>query len=285
MKTLMIAATSLLLAVHAHAADKTDFSGFYVGGTALFGSSTRIQGGEDGWLRHRIPDIEDFRPKPAQLGGFGGYNIVDGKMMYGFELDFRSDLARARRNSTNPIYEKHYPQAYVWGSGGGGPAGGGSLYYMFDGGISKQDYKERYEYQETFAPTASFRIGRQIDNVLLYARLGAGGSLISEKFTSDDTSSTYCTNETSRYDWTPTGQFTGYITGCLNPYAGKKDTKSKSTFLPTATFAIGAEYHFDSVFTRLEGELRHTFLNENLMFSPSDGATRYAISASIGYRF
>lgn len=259
-------------------ADTIDISGFYLGGTLLKGTSSSIQTWENNGLD---PEIDDFRPNSPQVGAFGGYNFIDGSTLFGLEFDVRTDTTKEKQDANLSKYEAIYPQQYGYGSGGLGH----SFYSSYEGGLSRSDRRQSYSYEETFSPTLSARVGHQINNVLLFARAGAGGALISEKITDDDSGSVYCGQTQTFTAYDQFGNFKNYMVGCSNPYAGKVQVKERDSFRPTATLALGAEYHFEKMFARVEGELRHIFLDDKLLLSPSDGATRYAISTSIGFRF
>jgi opacity protein-like surface antigen len=256
-------------------------SGFYFGGSTLVGTGSDIEGGQDIWRRSE----EGFDPNKFQLGAFAGYNVMYGSLLLGAELDVRASTDNSTVGTQSDRIETVYPAFSQSSSGSFQDAGRPPVLGTMEGGQQVYDFKTSYEYKETVAPTLSVRVGHQFNDFLLYGRIGAGIALIEESFAEDDTGSVYCTQETTRQDFTQSGSYTIHRTGCLNPYSGARKVKTEDSIKPTATLAVGAEYNFDRVFVRGEGEMRHMFLDDKLMFSPSDGATRYAISTSIGLRF
>lgn len=122
-------------------------------------------------------------------------------------------------------------------------------------GWGSDDPNHEHTIQEIASPTFSVRIGRQFDSFLVYAGIGAGASYLKEDMSSD------------------------YHGDMPNTYL------KKSGWSPTISASIGAEYHFDRYFTRVDGQIRHLYLGRKMLLSGYDEITRYEATASVGIRF
>lgn len=261
-----------------------DLSGFYLGATVGLGSSSKIE--RDANDRSLIfPNGEEFRANSPTVGVTGGYNAVSGNTLFGVQLDITGDLTEKKRSESSPEYSYEFPRQNGWSRWSHGRPIGTVEAYEYPTGTQLYAGRSFYNYKEQIAPTISIRIGRQYDNLLVYGRVGTGLARIKETFGYDDSKSVYCSSTLSetRYITADTAEY--WTTACNNPYSGSITSTSRNITRPTATLAVGSEYHFDRYFTRLEGEMRHTFLDEQLDFSPSNGLTQYKVTTGIGIRF
>lgn len=267
-----------------------DLSGFYLGATFGFGSSSKIDRADYGYV-NGIPngysDFDLFRANSPTIGITGGYNAFSGNTLFGLQVDITGDLTEKKRSFDHQEYSYEFPRQGGWGwssSPHGKPVGSADT-FEYAGGTQKSAGSSFYRYSEQIAPTLSLRFGQQFDSWIVYGRVGAGLSRIKETFGYDDSKSVLCGSTTTetRYTWPNTTEY--WTTACNNPYNGSITSSSRTVTRPTATLALGSEYHFDRYFTRLEGEMRHTFLDEKLDFSPANGVTQYKVSTGIGIRF
>ena len=274
--------------VNATTPKQRDLSGFYLGALVGFGGSSKIDrpSYEYGYgYSHR--DFDGFRANSPTIGITGGYNSFSGNTLFGVQLDITGDLTEKKRSFDHQEYSYDFPRAGGWGWSSwphGKPVGSVDTFEN-SGGVKKSAARSFYRFQEKIAPTVSVRFGHQIDNFLIYGRVGAGLSRIKETFGRDDSNSIYCSSTTMETSYTSPYAYEGRYAACNNPYNGSITSTSRTVTRPTATLAVGSEYHFDRYFTRLEGEMRHTFLDEQLDFSPSNGLTQYKVTTGIGIRF
>ncbi|MDM9644456.1 outer membrane beta-barrel protein [Rhizobium sp. S163] len=145
---------------------------------------------------------------------FGGLNFSYGDFVFGPELSLRANL------SPQTISESQSTS--------------GAIHW-------------RSTYQETFAPTLSFRAGAKVDRFLLYGRAGLG---------------------TSRIKWVGEEK---------TPFYEERETDHLSGIALSG--ALGAEYNLDRFFVRLEGEVRR------LQLDGDTNITEYQANTAIGVRF
>lgn len=264
-----------------------DLSGFYFGATFGFGSSTEVDK-----FRPEIPKTtyyganDTFRANSPTLGITAGYNAFSGASLFGLQLDISGDTSSKKWSYDDPVEVYNMPQksgsSYGWEHGK--PIGSIDLSEI-EGGALQSALSHHYKYREQVSPTISARFGHQFDSVLLYGRIGAGIARIKETYTYDNTKSVYCGSVTKETHYTSPKSTESWNVACNNPYNGDSYSSSRTLTRPTATIAIGAEYHFDRYFTRLEGEMRHVFLDRKLNFSTSTGLTHYKFVTGIGLKF
>ena len=268
----------------------SDLSGFYVGATFGFGSSTDIE--------HRVStsgypnyygytNFDSFRANAPTIGVTGGYNAFAGSSLFGIQLDITGDVIDKKRSYDHYAYSSDLPRysGSGWSSWPHGKPVGSVDHYEYSGGVKASAASSFYRYREQIAPTISARFGHQFDNMLLYGRVGVGVARIKETFGYDDSKSVYCGSTTYENRYITDYETEQWAIACNNSYNGDITTSSRTITRPTATFAIGGEYHFDQYFVRLEGEMKHTFLDRKLNFSADTGLTQYKITTGIGIRF
>lgn len=146
------------------------------------------------------------------------------------------------------------------------------------------DMRSTITVQELATPDLSIRLGRQIGNVLLFTKVGAGAAFIKETRTLDDSGSTYCHGimRTERYE---TGVVEQYLDGCSLLKSGFVGATSSTKIYPVLIGGFGAEIHFDRYFLRGEAEYR-AVLNDD--FDGSIGAdigAHIRATTAIGLRF
>lgn len=250
-------------------------SGWYVG-ASIGGSATQSINGPVG----------DLNFPSGFAGGVVGYNAFHGPILTGIELDVRSALQRNSQGFEYGLWEAEFPTQVGWSEGWAHGRTPGTVERSLQaGGAAKSDQRFSYTISEKYSPTLSARMGYAHDNWLFYARLGGGGALIKETTTMDDSRSIYCTQTAVDTHFPSERRTETYHVGCVNPYAGDVAKESKSTWVPTTTLAAGVEYHFDNYFVRGEAEVRHTFINNRLSFSESDGVTNYQFGTTLGVKF
>lgn len=266
------------------APERKDLSGFYIGGTLGFGSSSKIDTPSYNY-RQGYSDFESFRANSPTMGVSVGYNAFSGSTLFGLQLDVTGDLSSEKQSYNHPTYTLDYANQFGWSSGYHGQRPGTVFEYENTNVTKHSEATSFYKYQGKIAPTLSVRFGQQFDSFLVYGRVGAGISRIKETFGYDNTKSVYCGTTTNEIRYISETYAEYWTTGCNDQYNGTITSSSRTITRPTATLAVGAEYHFDRYFTRLEGEMRHTFLDEKLDFSPSNGLTQYKVNTGIGIRF
>lgn len=264
-----------------------NLSGFYFGATFAFGSSTEATIIRPEQRYHTYYGADDvFKANSPTIGVTAGYNAFSGASLFGIQIDVEGDLRAKKWSYDDFVNETSLPHKRSWSSGWEhGQLVGSTMTHEEDGGRIHSESVQRYKYKEQISPTLSARVGHQFDNILLYGRFGAGLTRIKETRTYDDTRSTYCSTSTieSRYPTSISAE--EWMIACNNPYNGGSYSSTRTITRPTATIAIGAEYHFDRYFTRLEGEMKHIFLDRKLNFSTNTGLTQYKIVTGIGLRF
>lgn len=265
-----------------------DLSGFYLGATVGLGSSSKIDRADYGYVNgisNGYSDFDAFRANSPTVGASVGYNAFSGSTLFGIQLDVTGDLASEKQSYSHPTYTLDYENQFGWSSGYHGQRPATIVEYENTGVTKRSEASSFYKYQEKIAPTLSFRFGHQLDNLVVYGRVGGGIARIKETFGYDNTKSVYCGTTTNEIRYITETYAEYWTTACNNPYNGSITSTSRTVTRPTATLALGSEYHFDRYFTRLEGEIRHTFLDEKLDFSPSSGLTQYKVTTGIGIRF
>jgi hypothetical protein len=157
---------------------------------------------------------------PAGWSGVaaGGYNMTFGPALIGIELDGRWGD------------EKFAGNGAASNNSGIGPAGG-ILY--------------RYNFSNEAGVHLSGRIGAVLGETLIFAKLGAGASKITDTFATNQTAAFRCSS--TQFVVPPVGP--GF-TQCINPLAGGAATFTQTRWVPSMILGVGAERNIGPLFVR-----------------------------------
>lgn len=310
MRILFVVA-ALTAAGAASAGDLVDMSGPYVGGglsRSTAGSANLYPYPWDVWAgiptfssadvisspKGEFPDFDGTLS--AQMPGWwsasaiAGYNWEIGDTIIGVEgrVSFGLNKSEITSSSVNQ-----------WGGPPIGRDGGGQHYLWWDQPIGAEfiqqadvlwrtttDTRYSYSLEEIASPDIVLRLGRRIDNLLLFAKIGGGVSLIEERETFDDTRTTYCTVQQFRSVITgPSGSFERFNEGCVQFTHGVAGTRSETKLVPTVILGVGGEYHWDKYFLRGEVEFRYLVGEVSDLKQSTDLSSQIRLGTSIGLKF
>lgn len=245
---------------------------FYIGGqlgggTSLLSPSSIVT---DGYL------FLDAR-------GFAGANLTDGPSMFGIEVSLGGDLKQNVFFTSRDTATNSFPVLLSTQFGHPGPSfptSGVIPGPEWTGGFSTRDYRTTRSLQRLASGIVSARIGHQMDDLLIYGRVGGGITLVEITSISDDSRTVWCRAYSTEWHMRPDG-FDTYATDCLDPRAGV--VTSSTTHHPSALLSvgIGVEKSWGQIFGRLEAEMTHVFLDGGGI----RGFTDYGVSAGFGFRF
>lgn len=262
------------------ATNSDQFSGFYAGVSGHFG-------GADKNLYERDWHYGDhsFRLNASSIGAFAGYNQSIGNIVLGVEAAIRGDTSGREAYRYDSEYTASFPQFSFLQYGGINPwPGSGTRYENRGPLLMASSYSATTSIREQVAPMISARAGYGFGNAIFYGRGGIGASYMSSK-TTMTASITSCTDTIMQIDYAPSWQQGTYIE-CLDPETTSDSSSVEHTRLaPTFAAAIGAEYHHDRYFGRIEAEARYIHWGNTFLPSGDSGTMRYQVGFGAGIKF
>lgn len=225
------------------------FAGSYVG----------LSGGYDipamGTGRQSVVGATPYAPggvvQGASVGGFAGYNVVEGHLLIGAELRGRYSFAKVEDSvESSPIST---PLPVLIGSCWGCGLGGG---ISTDAVTLFSAHRYSASYRRPYAIDASFRVGFTASDWLFYGRAGAGIEKSESISTADDSRSVYCYRPTIVQRPNSTGGIDYLANSCASQGNGPTTTVTLiNGYAPLVSIGAGIERNFHNLFLRAEAEL------------------------------
>lgn len=259
------------------------FSGFYAGVSGHFG-------GADKNLYERDWYYGDwtFMLNSPSVGAFAGYNQAVGNMVLGVEASLRGDTHRKAfgeityRSGWSNYYTPEFSTALsdLMNSGKTGVAR--VPLSAYDSGQMTTSW---YDIKEQANPMISARVGVMAGPTLLYGRGGIGASYVEGRF-HYRRNETFCDAGYIDVNYSPSSAWYNSPT-CTNSreVEGETNTLEFSRLAPTFAAAIGAEYHHDRYFGRIEAEARYIHWGNTFLPSGDSGTMRYQVGIGAGIKF
>lgn len=255
-----------------------DMSGFYVGfsGSTSSGLNTDkpiSHGAGGGSGIYSSSSDPSLQLATGALGGFAGYNFIDGATLFGVEASIDRKLQPSVMGESWFSYDQPIGSVWGWSSTcvGCSQYPPGTSFFDQMGGTLRSRQHYYVELEETATPVLSVRFGRQIGNALIYGRLGAGAMIYDLTSVDDRSGSISCASTRMRAD-TFVGLYsltTFSTAGCNLPYepASTRTVIADNEIAPVLQLGLGGEYWFDRAFVRGEALMTGTFFGSNLGFT------------------